>query len=98
MATTLENVYSNTKVKKKRPFNVEEVSDYLMSNGVDVSNIIHTPETVMINLPKNDIIKRGIIQMVTGEFEAKPLWKNDLLILHPERIIVKLFYLMYFLI
>ena len=84
MTKELEVMYSNTRIKKKRPFDIEAISDYLMANGIDVPNIIHTPETVIINLPKNEIIEKGIIRMVTGEFEAKPLWKDNFLVLHPE--------------
>ena len=79
----LSMTYDKTKTIKKRPFVAEEIIDTLISEplNVDINDIAQTPVAVIVNLPKEEYVKKRIGNAILRKFEAYTLCKDTMLII-----------------
>lgn len=83
----LSETYNNTKVSSKRPFDIDEITESLMSEplSIDLNQIAHTPVGVMVMMPKEEYMKKRIAPIITRKFEGVHVCcKEDMLILKAE--------------
>lgn len=82
MTNSLKSVYETTRSAERQPFNVEKITDALTAEplNVDISCIVVTPETVIVQKTKDDYMNRRIVATIKSKFEVDSLCKNDKLI------------------
>lgn len=80
--SNLNQVYDATKCSKKLPFDINGITDALMAEplNLDISEIIHTPATVVVKRPKDEYIKQKIVETITHMYETEALCKADCLV------------------
>ena len=68
----LATVYDTVKPNARMPFDANTITDFLMAEpyNIDISNIIHTPGTVIVNLPCNEYHVKGIGNAITHKFRV----------------------------
>ena len=82
MTNSLKSVYEMTKSAEKQPFNADQITDALMAEplNVDISCIIVTPQTVIVQKTKDDYLNHRIVAVIKSKFEVESLCKDDKLI------------------
>lgn len=78
----LHSVYESTKVQDKIPFSVNAVTDVLMGDplNLDISQIIHTPQTVIVKKARDEYMTERIIDEIKKRFEVIVTCRSDMVI------------------
>lgn len=82
MSDLLQRAYETVKPVKKQPFGVETIMDSLMGAplNLDISQIIHTPQTVIVKKAKEDYINEKIAKFIKDRFCVIVTCRADMLI------------------
>lgn len=80
--SNLNQVYDTVKCPKKLPFDIDGITDALMAEPLklDISEIIHTPATVIVKRPKDEYIKQKIVGTITRMYETEVKCRSDYLV------------------
>lgn len=86
--TDLSITYDNTRAAKRRDFDIDEITDVLMAEPINlpIDNIIHTPESIIVKLPRNEYMKRRIGTLILRKYNAITICKDDMLIFQKDEI------------
>lgn len=79
LMNSLNSVYETTRAQEKRPFDVDAITDVLMAEplNLDISDIFHTPQTVVVNKSKDEYLNRRIVAIIKDKFDVESVCKAD---------------------
>lgn len=82
MSENLSVAYEGIRGAKKAPFDIEAITDALMAEPLklDISEIIHTPLTVIVKKKKDEYMNCRIASEIRGRFNADAICKGDMLV------------------
>lgn len=78
----LSSHYDVTRVQKKRVFDQDEIIDILISPpmSIDINNIFQTPATLVVNIPRDEYIKKQIGTTISHKFNVNTVCREDMII------------------
>jgi hypothetical protein len=78
----LHSVYDVTEKSEKLPFSVGDITDTLRSEplNLDISCIIHTPQSVIVKKSRDDYMNEKIAQVVRDKFDVSVTCRADMLV------------------
>lgn len=79
---SLVKTYDSVKSIEKRPFNIEDITDALMAEPlkIDIGIIIHTPETVSVQMSKHEYTEKRIGQTIMRQFNTTAKCLDDYIV------------------
>ena len=79
----LKQTYENAKVMDKKPFDIDAITDTLLSDPIklDINDIAHTPASVVVRLSREDYSKKRIPTTIMRQYHVYPICRDDMLIL-----------------
>lgn len=80
--TELNRQFSATTIEKKQPFDAEKITEVLMFEpcNVDINDIIHTPNTVVCNVPRETYVSKRIGFTIRHKFNVDVTCEDDKII------------------
>ena len=83
----LSIAYDRVIPEKRRPFDINDITEALMSEPMNLSidDIAHTPVAVIVNLPREEYTKRRISTTITRSYDAYTICKDSMLVIKSIR-------------
>ena len=83
----LSIAYNKVIPTKKRPFDIDSITETLISEPInlDLNIIAHTPVAVIVNLPREEYTKKRIGTTITRSYDAYTICKDSMLVIKSTR-------------